>query len=305
MLSRQRSQLKIENFRSFWEPEICLGGSYISVLWSTLIWKKVFEFPLTPVPLSLANLDGTMNKTDKSKLMHKLESLVEKPANPKPESITITLVDAMFLLHTLNPAVTFGGIAWQLLRYLCSMSKRVDLVCDTYTEDIKDLERTRRGAVETEYQITGPEQTRPKEWSETLKSASFKTAFFRFLLVEWKDDRYGELLSGHEVYVGVEDQCVKFASHGGRVLCEDVPCYINQHIEADTRIIFHLVQILKEDEESTVSIRANDTDILVLLLYHASLNKARNEIYMDVGLDSKSTRRYIDISHKLKANKRP
>ena len=35
--------------------------------------KKIFHFPLTPVPLSLAHVDGSMNKTEKSKLMNKQE----------------------------------------------------------------------------------------------------------------------------------------------------------------------------------------------------------------------------------------
>ena len=34
---------------------------------------KVFSYPLIPVPLSLSQLDGAMNKTDKAKLMHALE----------------------------------------------------------------------------------------------------------------------------------------------------------------------------------------------------------------------------------------
>ena len=36
----------------------------------------VFTYPLTPVPLSLAHVNGTLHKTDKTKLMHKLEEKV-------------------------------------------------------------------------------------------------------------------------------------------------------------------------------------------------------------------------------------
>ena len=35
--------------------------------------EKVFTFPLTPVPLTLVSSTGHMNKTDKSKLLHRLE----------------------------------------------------------------------------------------------------------------------------------------------------------------------------------------------------------------------------------------
>ena len=36
----------------------------------------VFSCPLTPVPMSFAHVDGTFNKTDKSKLLKKLEAQV-------------------------------------------------------------------------------------------------------------------------------------------------------------------------------------------------------------------------------------
>ena len=64
--------------------------------------EKVLEFPLTAVPLSLAHTDGSMNTTDKSKLMHKLEKMVSDECAPsilstKPD---VTIIDATFFLHT-------------------------------------------------------------------------------------------------------------------------------------------------------------------------------------------------------------
>ena len=44
--------------------------------------KIVLEYPLTPVPLSLSHDDGSMNTTDKSKLMHEIESYLEYSAAP-------------------------------------------------------------------------------------------------------------------------------------------------------------------------------------------------------------------------------
>ena len=68
---------------------------YLSTL-RHLDLEKVFEFPLTPVPLALAHLDGTMHKTEKAKLMHRLEKLANNPKDPNPERIHVTLVDGMF-----------------------------------------------------------------------------------------------------------------------------------------------------------------------------------------------------------------
>ena len=58
----------------------------------------VFSHPLTPVPPALAHLDGSLNKTDKSKLMHKLEKLT---TNEQPIVTGIVIVEAMFFIHTL------------------------------------------------------------------------------------------------------------------------------------------------------------------------------------------------------------
>jgi len=38
--------------------------------------KKLFEYPLMHLPLSIAKLDGTLKKTSKYVLLHKLEGTV-------------------------------------------------------------------------------------------------------------------------------------------------------------------------------------------------------------------------------------
>lgn len=78
--------------------------------------EKVYMFPLTPVPLALAHVDGNMNKTDKSRLLHKLEAMIESSGMPS-NGVDITLVDAMFLLHTLvNPPNNI----WWCVKYIAT-----------------------------------------------------------------------------------------------------------------------------------------------------------------------------------------
>ncbi len=63
----------------------------------------VFKCPLTPVSPALAHFDGSLYRTDRAQLLHKLEELTDN--EPQPET-DIFIVDAMFLLHTLhNPPV--------------------------------------------------------------------------------------------------------------------------------------------------------------------------------------------------------
>ena len=58
---------------------------------------KVLNYPLTPVPLSLAHSDGSINTTVKAKLMHKLESYINNTV--EETGVEVYIVDATFLLH--------------------------------------------------------------------------------------------------------------------------------------------------------------------------------------------------------------
>ncbi|RUM44803.1 MAG: hypothetical protein DSY80_04015 [Desulfocapsa sp.] len=255
--------------------------------------EKVFQFPLTPVPLSLAHLDGTLNKTDKSKLVHRIEKMAD---SEPPNEINVVIVDAMFYLHSLiSPPNTYGQIAEELLQALCSMAPVIHFVCDSYVEpSIKDIERNRRGATETTFAITGPDQRRPRDWQAALKSPSFNRALFRFLATEWKNPRYAHNFVDQKLIMGFDETCHKYTSHCEEVrmdVIEDLKC---QHEEADTRMIFHLYHIANNENEC-ISVRCNDTDVLILLLYHFNHIICKPHIWMDIGLSSNNTRRFINI----------
>ncbi len=66
---------------------------YVSTM-GNIDLSKVFAYPLVPVPLSIGHIDGLINKTDNSKLMHKLE---KNNSGPAPEAVDVTLVDGMFM----------------------------------------------------------------------------------------------------------------------------------------------------------------------------------------------------------------
>ena len=71
----------------------------------------VFSHSLTPVPPALVHLDGSLNKTDNSKVMHKLEKLA---INEPPTETDIVIVDALFFIHTNDPTFTYGKLAEEI-----------------------------------------------------------------------------------------------------------------------------------------------------------------------------------------------
>ncbi len=74
----------------------------------------------------------------------------------------------------------------------------------------------------------------------------------------------------------------------------EIPELMCQHEEADTRIMWHIGHISQSQPECNVSVRCDDTDVLIILLAHDAESSVR--VWMDVGKSSNNTRRYIDVS---------
>ena len=204
----------------------------------------------------------------------------------------------MFLLHTLSDVpITFGAIARKLLVILCSMAPRVDFVCDRYiTPSIKNTERMNRGEDSITYHITGPEQKRPRNWQHALRSASFKTAFFKFLSVEWQYDQYHGVLKQHNILLAYEDKCVSFTASNSRVSVEELPELECSHEEADTKIALHMSHVLSQSSTANISIRCDDTDVLVILVHHVAKCNEKPNVWMEVGVGNRNNHRYINVS---------
>lgn len=238
--------------------------------------KKLLEYSLTPLPLSLVHIDGTMLKTDKSVLLKCLEKLVDTSEN-LPER-NVDLIDGMFYLHSLPRKLpeTYGSLSSYILGNICSSkATRVDMIFDCYDgPTIKDSEREKRGcgSQKKKYSIQGPHQKRPKDLQKELSNSSFKQAFTEFLAKDWLEKRHRKHLIGKSVFFTFKDKCFKISE----IVREEVPELSCSHKEADTRIAFHLEHFVKSLENSQerpnhVVVRTGDTDVLVILL--SALNR--------------------------------
>ena len=76
--------------------------------------ENIFTYELASVPLSLARLNGSLDKTAKSKLLHELGRHGNNyPSLPPEEKLTSWIIDGMALLQMLGhgKAATFGELA--------------------------------------------------------------------------------------------------------------------------------------------------------------------------------------------------
>ncbi|KAG5868946.1 hypothetical protein JTB14_005538 [Gonioctena quinquepunctata] len=105
---------------------------------------RILSCPITPVPLALCHLDGTIYKTDKSALAKCLGSKIDH--NP-PGYSDIYLIDGFFILHAMKEIPkTFGSIFKRFLQMITKYpANRIDVIFDQYWHpSIKDHERQLR-----------------------------------------------------------------------------------------------------------------------------------------------------------------
>ena len=161
--------------------------------------NEVVSYPLTPVPLSLSHVDGSMQNTPKSKLMRYLESLAA--INP-PKTVDASIIDVMFFLR-LHPNIpsTFDGVARYLLARVSELEGHIlHFVCDKWVHPaIKDCERKDRDKSKLIYCGKDPAQKRPTNWLDALKSNTFKESLIRCLVEAWKDPSFGPILK-HKIF---------------------------------------------------------------------------------------------------------
>ncbi len=80
------------------------------------------------------------------------------------------------------------------------------------------------------------------------------------------------------------------------MICIQIPELKCHHLEADTRIVWLIQYIAQHSSERNIVVRANDTNILVLLVYHQRhFHNCR--VWMDSGLASNNTRWFIDVTN--------
>jgi len=270
---------------------------------TTFDLRNVLSYPITTYPLSLAHCDGAHVKTVKSALLSKLESLqTEMIAESDLPRSFVQIFDGGLLLHSVisqtNMGASYASIARTMLSVMCyGRAREVHVCLDKYVENsIKDSERKLRGAVDSAYNITGPEQTIRQSGPKLLTNGIFKNELAKFLLKEWGKDHYWYIFGGKTLVASYGGECFQYIPDELQHVKVTRPPHLQgDHEEADTLIAFHVANITA----GSIIVRASDTDVLVILI--GALGQQRPEvrsmanIIMDCGMGN--SRRYINVTN--------
>ena len=145
--------------------------------------ESVLTYPLYPVPLSLANPDGTKRSTQKSKLLEIFDNTeVNVEVSSVHESVLIVDMIAQLRLCITGATGTFEDLIKRFFNSLPAGYKRVDIVGDTYRNNsIKAGERKKRGT--SEKIIIGSVKSRlPNDMTEFMLNNENKTTLITMIL---------------------------------------------------------------------------------------------------------------------------
>ena len=220
-----------------------------------------------PNTLALATPDGLPAKTDKAKLLRKLEDDTGHENIMQLED-NVNIMDGNALLQALTGLPqTFAELAEKAY---CSLPKAntVHFVTDTYQEDaIKSIERERW---ESEaFLMKGQSARLPPERRAFRQNNVNKESLNLLLHTELKNRSYAKRLQYCEVLFVCKDLCVCLSSSDGlAVQCSDVYELCSPQEEADTRIILHCLHVTEHDTTLDIIIRSSNTDVIILLLQY-------------------------------------
>ena len=133
--------------------------------------EVAFSYPITDLPLSIANIDGTLRTGQKCLLRNHLitESNAEVETPPHKAS---WMVDTMSIIRTMKPEKTFKDFFKKLMSIVSPPSsyqpKRLELVNDVYkNRSIKSMTRLKREENAQRTQVNSIQQNMLKENDRT------------------------------------------------------------------------------------------------------------------------------------------
>ena len=239
-----------------------------------------------------------MRKTVKSDLAKSLESNCEEVRQLSSlrsgSSNSVYSIDGMAMVQSLNDTQfqTFNDLGEVVLRRLMK-----GFVFDRYNKEnsIKSVERSRGGGGEIvwSHMISGNRVV--PNYKQFLRSTGNKASIFAFIGKYVEENAPSRLTNRMSIVLSggyADREIAKQVTKHGSVLLNHLS---SSQEEPDTRMILHATDLYRES--SRLIVRADETDVLIILLfYHAKVSLAP-EVYMHAGHAGKivTCERYIPV----------
>lgn len=276
------------------EERNLIGHFLIMALEGKIDLREMFRYPLTTVPHSLSEYDGTINMNN---LKDDLLPVLGWKSNDELKTVDIEIIHGIDYLKSLTDVpFSFGKISLYLLKELCKNNRlEIHLIFNVkYQENViinYHLERHNKlYDTETAYKIVGPNQERPFALSKCLNNSQFVNEFINFILDHWTSSDIADILAEKRVFVSFENSTYLF--------CNDYPKkklvtnLENNHIEVETLIMLH---IAKTAPKANILVKIqNINPILVYILYHLQYIDEHKEIFLETGSGSNNSIKIIN-----------
>lgn len=241
--------------------------------------EEGFSYPMTSLPLSIANPNGSLYSANKAKFRN---HLIGTFSTVEGNSNALWIIDAGYAIHQIKPRDTYKEYYDDLLEWILpddnlNPSSVVIAVDDYRKESTKEGERRSRRDGKDEgirVHVTGVDQKMPKgkvKWADFLSNGENKNDLMTL---------FGEYLKSNEAIAKANGLDVVFCgrrkiwNHGQ----EMGEC---NHEEADTKI-----PLFASQSSKNVVAVAQDCDILVLLITAYATVKPKVKWQMKYAINS-------------------
>ena len=150
--------------------------------------RREFQYPIRPVPLSIATLDEHLRQSEKASLRNFLIKNSNTTTNCIPEKAS-WLIDGLAAVSSLKSKDTYGECIKSLIRFITPPKLAeyllVGMVNDTYRElSTKNHTQNQRGEDHIKSVIEGFEQHMPAgmKWNEFLRNAKNKEELINIIV---------------------------------------------------------------------------------------------------------------------------
>ena len=239
--------------------------------------EVLLSYELTSIPRSIADSCGAPLKTKKSDLLHILADAAGDFPLPLPINTT-HIIDAMPVLQAVTkPADTYEELGEQVLGKVVEGTgndAELHWVGDTYPE--VSIKHSAHGSRENivgdalKYVIRSGSQRVPHQFKRALRSGPYKEELLKYLVKNWTQDKYHEVIGRRKLYCTVGTECfcitVDDTTVPPSVICTAIPDLDCTHEEADTRMMLH-AKYASQVSQEPILLRCPDTDVLKLSVY--------------------------------------